>query len=236
MNKSDKNTKNIKNMPEHVAVIMDGNGRWAQAKGFPRIYGHHEGAKRIREIVKVSAELGIKALTLYAFSTENWKRPKNEVNELMSLLSEYLKNEIKKLHKNNIVFRVIGDIAMLKKHIQDMINQGMLLTKDNTGLILNIAINYGARAEIIQAVNKILKDKKRDIFEDDFKEYLYTKDLPDPDLLIRTGGEMRVSNFLLWQIAYSEIMVVQTFWPEFKKKNFFEVLDKYSKRIRRFGG
>ncbi|MFH1714617.1 MAG: isoprenyl transferase [Elusimicrobiota bacterium] len=222
-------------VPAHVAIIMDGNGRWAKSKGFPRIIGHRYGMKRIKDVVKSADEAGVKILTLYAFSTENWKRPKNEVHGLMNLLEIYLKKEINELDKKNVRFRTIGDITALPNDIQQLINNSVKKTEKNTGLILNIALNYGGRSEIVSAVNKICKDRKKAVTEDEFADYLDTKGQADPDLLIRTGGDMRVSNFLLWQIAYSEIVFINKFWPDFKKQDFNSALKEYSSRERRFG-
>jgi undecaprenyl diphosphate synthase len=229
-------------IPVHIAIIMDGNGRWAKKRNLPRIFGHREGAKSVREITTACAELGVKYLTLYAFSTENWKRPENEIKFLFNLLDDYLVKERKTLVKNNIKFRVIGDIKKLPSKIIKKIVYNERITKNNTGLNLILALNYGARSEIINAVNKIANDvksgkiKKNKITEELFNNYLYTKGIPDPDLLIRTSGEMRVSNFLLWQIAYSEIYVTKTLWPDFRKKELLKAINEFNKRERRFGG
>jgi len=229
-------------IPVHIAIIMDGNGRWAKKRNLPRIFGHREGAKSVREITTACAELGVKYLTLYAFSTENWKRPENEIKFLFNLLDDYLVKERKTLIKNNIKFRVIGDIKKLPSNIIKKIVYNERITKNNTGLNLILALNYGARSEIINAVNKIANDvksgkiKKNKITEELFNNYLYTKGIPDPDLLIRTSGEMRVSNFLLWQIAYSEIYVTKTLWPDFRKKELLKAINEFNKRERRFGG
>jgi undecaprenyl diphosphate synthase len=229
-------------IPVHIAIIMDGNGRWAKKRNLPRIFGHREGAKSVREITTACAELGVKYLTLYAFSTENWKRPENEIKFLFNLLDDYLVKERKTLIKNNIKFRVIGDIKKLPSNIIKKIVYNERITKNNTGLNLILALNYGTRSEIINAVNKIANDvksgkiKKNKITEELFNNYLYTKGIPDPDLLIRTSGEMRVSNFLLWQIAYSEIYVTKTLWPDFRKKELLKAINEFNKRERRFGG
>lgn len=229
-------------IPVHIAIIMDGNGRWAKKKNLPRIFGHREGAKSVREITTACAEIGVKYLTLYAFSTENWKRPENEIKFLFNLLDDYLVKERKTLIKNNIKFKVIGDIKKLPPEIVKKIYYNEKMTKNNTGLTLVLALNYGARNEIINAINQIVKDVKSEkikqskITEELFNDYLYTKDIPEPDLLIRTSGEMRVSNFLLWQIAYSEIYVTKTFWPDFRKKELLKAIKEFNKRERRFGG
>jgi undecaprenyl diphosphate synthase len=224
------------NVPKHIAIIMDGNGRWAKEKGYNRIQGHKAGASRVREIVKCSGELGVEVLTLYAFSTENWKRPKEEVNALMELFLHYLKNEIDYLHSNNVIFRTIGNIEVLSSSLQKEIENVINKTKNNTGLILNIAVNYGARNEITRAVNKILQKGVNKITEKDITENLDTAFLSDPDLLIRTGGEFRVSNFLLWQIAYAELKIVPVYWPDFDENVLKNILKEYSLRERRFGG
>jgi undecaprenyl diphosphate synthase len=226
----------MSDIPKHIAIIMDGNGRWAKEKGCSRIHGHKAGSSRVREIVKCSGELGIKVLTLYAFSTENWKRPKDEVKALMELFLHYLKNEIKYLHSNNVVFRTIGDIEVLSSDLKKEIENAVSKTKNNTGLILNIAVNYGSRSEITRAVNNIIKKGLIHITEKDICDNLDTANLPDPDLLIRTGGEFRVSNFLLWQIAYAELKITPIYWPDFDENVFKNILEEYSLRERRFGG
>ncbi len=229
-------------IPNHIAIIMDGNGRWAKKRNLPRIFGHKEGAKSVREITQACVKLGVRYLTLYAFSTENWKRPKNEIKFLMRLLKEYLNNERKTLIKNNIRFKVIGNRNKLARDIIKKIEETEELTQKNTSLTLIIALNYGSRDEIINAVNEIIKDikngklVKEKISENIFKNYLYTKDIPDPDLLIRTSGEMRISNFLLWQIAYTELYVTKTLWPDFKAKDLMKAIYEFNKRERRFGG
>jgi len=231
-----------KNIPQHIAVIMDGNGRWAARRGVPRIEGHRAGIKAARETIQAAGDLGIKVLTLYTFSTENWKRPKAEVSALFSLLEHYLASEGDKLLKNNIRFRVMGRLRELPDSLRSKLEAEVEKTKDNTGLILNLALNYGGRPEIIDAVRDVAKDVlggKIDpggIDEKSFAGYLYTRGLPDPDLLIRTSGEFRVSNFLLWQIAYSEICVVEKLWPDFKKEDFEKCVLDYQARERRFGG
>jgi len=230
-----------KKLPKHIGIIMDGNGRWARRRGLPRVAGHRIGVKTVKEIVKACTNLGIKALTLYAFSVENWKRPKTEVKVLMGLLDVYCRREIPDLNKNNIRFNIIGRIEQLPASVQKGLKVAMDATRDNTGLILTLALNYGGRAEIIDAVKSVLQDVKNgrvkagEIDEDLFSNYLYTKDLPELDLLIRTSNEMRISNFLLWQISYSELYITETLWPDFKKKNLEKAIEDYQKRDRRFG-
>lgn len=222
---------------KHVAIIMDGNGRWAELRGLSRIEGHREGVKRVGDIINASIGLDLKALTLYVFSMENWQRPKNEVNALMSLLILYLKNEMKKLAKDNIVFRVIGNIEKLPQNIQTLLKDFELLTRGNNGLLLTAAISYGGREEILRAVKRMMKDglTPEEINENTFENYLYTKGLPPPDLIIRTSGEMRLSNFLLWQSAYSELYFTETMWPDFTKDEFIAAIGEYQRRERRFG-
>lgn len=230
------------NIPHHVAIIMDGNGRWAKARHLPKIAGHQAGAKSVREAITAAKELGIKCLTLYTFSTENWKRPKAEIGALFRLLEEYLDKEEAGLNKNNIRFSVSGDIEALPNPIREKLSRVIESTKNNTSLTLNLALNYGARNEILNAVRRISSDIREgrlavdDINENLFSSYLYTKGLPDPDLLIRTSGECRVSNFLLWQIAYAELYIVKKFWPDFKKADFKKAVSEYGRRERRFGG
>ena len=232
----------LSNIPQHVAIIMDGNGRWAKERNLPRTMGHKAGVETIRRIIKESDRLGIKYITLYAFSTENWKRPKDEVDALMKLLVQYLKSEIKNLHENNVRLRVLGDITELPNHCEIEINDAIELTKNNSGLVLNIAFNYGGRDEIIRAVKNIVTDvengklKDKNIDEDIFNKYLYTKEIPDPDLIIRPSGEQRISNFLLWQCAYSEFWYSNVNWPDFKEDNLREAILDYQKRNRRYGG
>lgn len=229
-------------LPKHVAIIMDGNGRWAEKRHLPRIAGHREGMERVKEIVKVASNLGIKYLSLYAFSTENWKRPKDEIDGLMRLLVQYLRNELNALNKNNVKIIVLGDISKLPNTPQNEIIKAVNRTKDNTGMVLNIALNYGGRNEIIKSVKDILKDYKMgkididSLDEDLFKKYLYTKDQPDPDLLIRPSGELRISNFMLYQIAYTEFWFSDIYWPDFKEEDFYKAIIDYQKRDRRFGG
>lgn len=229
-------------IPKHVAIIMDGNGRWAKKRGLPRAIGHRAGVETIRDIVKASSNIGIKYITLYAFSTENWKRPKDEVNSLMSLLIEFLKKEIKELHESNVVVRAIGDISKLPDKCIEELNRAYELTKNNKGLCLILALNYGSRDEIKQAVINIAGEVKKgtislnDINEKLIGDNLYTKGIPDPDLLIRPSGEYRLSNYLLWQIAYTELWYSKVYWPDFKPMHLYEAIIDYQNRDRRFGG
>lgn len=229
------------NIPEHIAIIMDGNGRWATKHSLPRLAGHHEGINSVREITRVCGELGVKHLTLYTFSTENWQRPKKEVSALMKLLLNTIREEIKSLHENEVKLTTIGDLDVLPNSAYDGIQEGIELTKNNGGLNLILALNYGARQEIIIAIKKIIKQVElaeiniEQVKEKTVSENLYTKDVRDPDLLIRTGGENRVSNFLLWQLAYSELYMTDTFWPEFREFHLFEAILNFQKRERRFG-
>lgn len=232
----------MKNIPRHVAIIMDGNGRWAARRGLPRMAGHRQGVKSAREAVKAAGDLGVKVLTLYTFSTENWKRPRREIEMLFRMLEEYIDKESDKLDKNNIRFSVIGRIEELPAVLKAKLKKTADRTKNNTGLTLNLALNYGGRPEIIDAVRKVASDAKEgriavgDISEEKFSSYLYTENLPDPDLMIRTSGEYRLSNFLLWQLAYAELYVTKKLWPDFNKNDFKKAVDEYSRRERRFGG
>ena len=229
-------------LPRHVAVIMDGNGRWAKLRHKPRVEGHRAGIASVRDVVETSARLGLQVLTLYAFSVENWKRPQSEVTTLMGLLKRYLRSELDTLLRNNIRFRVIGRMEELPADVQDELRRGMERTADRSGLLFNIALNYGGRTEITDAVRRLAADVaagRREpgaIDEDTLSSYLYTAGLPDPDLLIRTSGEMRVSNFLLWQIAYAEIWVTDVLWPDFRRKHLLQAVADYQKRERRYGG
>ena len=229
------------NIPKHVAIILDGNGRWAKSKGMPRNYGHTMGAKNVETVCQAADELGIKYLTLYAFSTENWNRPENEVNALMTLLESYLKNCIRTADKNNMRVRMIGDASRLSEKFQKRIAELEEASRDNTGLNLTIAINYGSRDEMIRAMKKMADDRdhgvisKDDIGEELFASYLDTKELPDPDLLIRTSGEQRLSNYLLWQLAYSEFYFTDVPWPDFHKAELEKAVRAYNNRDRRFG-
>jgi undecaprenyl diphosphate synthase len=225
-------------LPAHIAVIMDGNGRWAAQRHLPRVEGHRAGIESVRETVEGSARLGIKVLTLYAFSVENWKRPATEVSTLMLLLKRYLRSELNTLLRNNIRFKVIGRIEDLSRDIQRELRDAEEKTASNAGMQFNIALNYGGRAEIVEAARRMLVDgvTPEQIDEPRFSSYLYTAGQPDPDLLIRTSGEMRVSNFLLWQIAYAEIWVTDTLWPDFRQQHLLEAILAYQKRDRRYGG
>jgi undecaprenyl diphosphate synthase len=230
------------NMPVHIAIIMDGNGRWAKRRGLSRSLGHREGANALRKVTEYCNDLGIKYLTVYAFSTENWKRPKNEVDKLMELLLEYLKNADKDLAGKNVRIKVIGDKSGLSQDIQKQIDRVEKNTQSNTGLVLNIALNYGSRNEILHTVKSIIKDCKdgklalESVDEQLFSKRLYTDGIPDPDLLIRPSGEQRISNFLLWQLAYTELWYSNILWPDFRKKHLLEAIKDYQNRNRRFGG
>src|SRR4051794_35242306 len=225
-------------LPQHVAVIMDGNGRWAAQRHLPRVEGHRAGIESVREVVEGSARLGIGVLTLYAFSVENWKRPVTEVSTLMMLLKRYLRLELQTLLKNDIRFRVIGRAGDLATDIRRELAAAEEKTASNAGMLFNIALNYGGRAEIVEAARRLLEAGVRpeELDEERFAGMLYTAGQPDPDLLIRTSGEMRVSNFLLWQIAYAEIWVTETLWPDFRKQHLLEAILAYQKRDRRYGG
>jgi undecaprenyl diphosphate synthase len=230
------------NLPRHVAIIMDGNGRWAKERHLPRIEGHRAGADSARIIIRTAGELGIKYLTLYAFSVENWNRPKDEVDALMKYLIHYLKTETPELNKNNVRLEVIGQIYRLPENVQEHLKRSITTLSRNNGLTLVMALSYGGRTEIVDAVRSIAaKAKSReldpaDITEEVFAQHLYTRNLPDPDLLIRTSGEMRVSNFLLWQISYAELVITPTLWPDFRKPQLYAALEEYHRRHRRFGG
>lgn len=226
-------------IPKHIAIIMDGNGRWAKKRGLPRTMGHKAGAETIRKILRECDDLGVKYLTLYAFSTENWKRPKEEVNAIMRLLVEFLRKEIKELHENNVKITTIGDLTKIPGYCQDEIAMAKDLTKDNTGTILNVAFNYGGRDEILRAIKKCLEDKSLsvdDLTEEKFEQYLDTASMPDPDIIIRPSGEQRISNYLLWQCAYSEFWYSNINWPDFKANDLRKAIYDYQNRDRRFGG
>jgi len=229
------------NLPAHIAIIMDGNGRWAKQRSLPRFAGHREGINSVREITRVCGEIGIKHLTLYTFSKENWDRPQTEVSALMKLLLTSIRKEIKNLHKNKVKLTTIGAFQDLPKSARQGIEEGIELTKDNTGLNLNLALSYGSRQEIMQAIQHIAemvdlgKLKIGDVNMEQFENLLYTNKMPDPDFLIRTGGEFRVSNFLLWQIAYTEIHVTDAYWPAFREKELLEAIVDFQSRERRFG-
>ena len=230
----------LKRLPDHIAIIMDGNGRWAKKTGQPRLFGHKNGVKAVHRVTEACAEMGIKYLSLYAFSTENWNRPIAEVTGLMSLLVETLKVELKTLTKNNIKLSTIGDLSKLPTKTQEVLKQAILDTKMNDGLHLILALNYSSRWEIISAINAMLTDfdtqhKKGPIDEMQFVQYLNTANIPDPELLIRTSGEHRISNFLLWQLAYCELYFTETLWPDFSKENLYEAIIDYQSRERRFG-
>src|SRR5438132_3066242 len=229
---------NFEQLPAHVAIIMDGNGRWAAQRHLPRVEGHRAGIDSVRDVVETSARLGIGVLTLYAFSVENWKRPRAEVNTLMMLLKRYIRLELSTLLKNNIQFRVIGRSEELSPDVQHELEIGVRQTAGNTGMLFNIALNYGGRAEIVDAARRAIASgiAPDDLDERRFSDFLYTAGQPDPDLLIRTSGEMRISNFLLWQIAYSEIWVTDTLWPDFRRRDLLRALVAYQKRERRYGG
>ena len=229
---------NFDQRPSHIAIIMDGNGRWAAQRHLPRVEGHRAGIDSVRDVVETSARLGIDVLTLYAFSVENWKRPRAEVNTLMMLLKRYIRLELGTLLKNNIHFKVIGRAEELAPDVRDELEIGIRQTAGNSGMLFNIALNYGGRAEIIDAARRAIAEgiAAEDLDERRFGDLLYTAGQPDPDLLIRTSGEMRVSNFLLWQIAYSEIWVTETLWPDFRRRDLLEAVLAYQKRDRRYGG
>tara|TARA_X000001036_G_scaffold144758_1_gene137611 strand:+ start:362 stop:1102 length:741 start_codon:yes stop_codon:yes gene_type:complete len=241
MNKLLKNKILEGDIPSHIAIIMDGNGRWARKRSLPRLAGHREGINSVREITRVCGEIGVKYLTLYTFSTENWKRPPSEVSALMKLLLNTIKIEVKQLHKNNVQFSIIGELDTLPKSTAKGLVEGVELTQNNNGLNLCLAINYGSRKEILDAVKSIAKKYKSGdieinrINETYFNKELYTKDIPDPDLMIRTSGEFRLSNFLLWQSAYTEIYMTDILWPNFREKELIEAIYDYQNRERRFG-
>jgi len=229
------------NLPNHIAIIMDGNGRWANIRGLPRISGHRQGVKTVRKITELCGDLGIQTLTLFTFSSENWKRPLKEVGALMKLLLNSLRKEVKDLNKNNVRFTVIGDMKKFDRKIQKELIEALDKTKDNSGINLNLALSYGGRQEILCATRTLVEKvilgeiEIKDINENLFSKMLYTKDLRDPDLLIRTGGECRISNFLLWQIAYTEIHITDRYWPEFDKEDLMKAIYEYQNRDRRFG-
>ena len=225
------------NLPKHIAITMDGNGRWAKDKGKLRIFGHQHGVKAVRETVEAAAEIGIKFLTLYAFSTENWKRSEREVNALMTLLISTISKETKTLMKNDICLNAIGNLSQLPKKCEQELEQAIEKTKNNKRMTLILALSYSGRWEIVNAVNKIMKEKnlRKELTEEAFQQYLNTKGVPDPELLIRTSGEHRISNFLLWQIAYCELYFTDTLWPDFRKEDLLKAIIDYQKRERRFG-
>jgi undecaprenyl diphosphate synthase len=229
------------NLPAHIAIIMDGNGRWARKRGLPRTAGHRAGVKAVKKVVKAAGELGIRVLTLFTFSQENWKRPKSEVSAIMKLLYETTKREINELDENNVKLITTGRIEELSPKRRQILQEAMEQTNDNTGLVLNLALNYGGRTEILDAVKRIAADVREnklnsnELNEEKFSGYLYTNGLPDPDLLIRTSGEMRISNFLLWQTSYTELYITDVLWPNFTAKDFYEAIWDYQNRERRFG-
>lgn len=228
-------------IPSHIAIIMDGNGRWAKKKGLPRVAGHKRGVDTVREIVEACAQIGVKYLTLYTFSTENWKRPKDEVSTLMRLLLKSLKDRVKELNKNDIRLTTIGEITKLPLEVQKQLKTDIERTKNNKKMVLNLALSYSGRWELVQAVKQISQKSKEgkilptDITEETISNYLTTKDIPDPELLIRTSGEFRVSNFLLWQIAYSEFVITDVYWPDFSREHLYDAISQFQKRERRFG-
>jgi len=228
-------------LPSHIAIIMDGNGRWAKKRGLPRIAGHKAGVKTVKRIVRASGELSLRYLTLYTFSQENWKRPKEEVSAIMNLLYETTKREMNELDENNVRLITTGRIEEFSPRKREILQKAREKTKDNTGLTLNLALNYSGRMEILDAVKRIIQDAQQTKIQDGqldeklFSTYLYTKDLPDPDLLIRTSGEMRLSNFLLWQTSYTELYVTEVLWPDFSVKDFYEAILDFQERERRFG-
>ncbi len=232
---------NPQNLPQHIAIIMDGNGRWAALKRLPRIEGHRRGIQSVREIVTLSRELGIKALTLYAFSNENWNRPLSEISPLMMLLEKYLQKELKTMMEGGIRFRTIGQIDRLPDQVTRLIQRVEEKTKGNKEMTLILALSYGGRSEVVDAIKRVIEDIKtdklsiKDLDEERFSNYLYTRDFPDPDLMIRTGGEIRTSNFLPWQLVYTELYFTQTFWPDFGKRELLSSILAYQKRNRRFG-
>jgi undecaprenyl diphosphate synthase len=236
------NQIDVTRLPRHVAVIMDGNGRWAKRRHLPRVAGHRAGVEAVRATVETSARLGIEFLTLYAFSVENWKRPPFEIEALMTFLKEYLRKELENIHRNNIRFETIGQISDLDESVQFELRSAIRKTANNTGMTLSVALNYGGRVEILDACRALLDRclaegrPPSSLTEADIARHLYTNNLPDPDLLVRTSGEMRISNFLLWQIAYSEIYVTDVLWPDFRRADFFEAIIDYQKRERRYGG
>jgi undecaprenyl diphosphate synthase len=241
-NKTSSVELDMNNIPNHIAIIMDGNGRWAKERNLPRTIGHKAGIETIRDIVRECSKLGVKYLTLYAFSTENWRRPVDEVNTLMKLLVEYLRGEFEELHSNNVIINSIGDVSKLPQLCQKELREAYEKTKNNKGLILNLALNYGGRDDITNAFKKMYKDikfgrlKEDDISEQVISRYLYTAGIPDPDIIIRPSGEQRLSNFLLWQCAYSEFWTSNIKWPDFRKEHLHQAISDYQKRDRRFGG
>ncbi|MFQ6015916.1 MAG: isoprenyl transferase [Anaerolineae bacterium] len=227
----------LSKIPQHVAIIMDGNGRWAREQGLPRLAGHRAGTENIRRVLRACVEFGIKILTIYAFSTENWERPVEEVRGLMRILEQVIQREVKELHKNGVQLRHLGRLEGLSEELKKAVLDAIELTKNNDRLILNVAFNYGGRAEILDAARQVVADgvEAEDLDEEIFNRYLYTAGLPDPDLIIRTGGEMRLSNFLIWQAAYAEYYATPTYWPDFDEEELYGALLAYDQRERRFG-
>jgi undecaprenyl diphosphate synthase len=223
-------------LPRHVAIIMDGNGRWAKARGLPRVAGHREGVNSAREIVRACGELGVEVLTLYTFSAENWRRPLHEIEALMRLLVQTIGAEVEHLKQNNVRLQTIGRTKDLALPVRVALNRAMRETESCTGLILNLALSYGGRQELVDAVRELVKSGKKRITEENLAAHLYTAGLPDPDLLIRTSGELRISNFLLWQLAYAEIVVTDVLWPDFRKSQLLAAFEEFGHRHRRFGG
>nr|WP_134700405.1 isoprenyl transferase [Ammoniphilus sp. YIM 78166] len=232
----------LDNIPQHIAIIMDGNGRWAKKRGLPRVAGHRAGMKTVKEITRAADDIGVKALTLYAFSTENWKRPKDEVEYLMRLPQEYLLSELNELIEQNVQVRMLGNKDQLPDYTMNAVFEAQEKTKQNTGLVLNFALNYGSRDEMLHAIRCIAQEVKndnldiQDISEQTMNQYLFTEGLPDPDLLIRTSGEVRLSNFMLWQLAYSELWFSEVYWPDFTREEFYQAIFEYQHRSRRYGG
>lgn len=229
-------------IPEHIAIIMDGNGRWAKKRGLPRVAGHRQGMEAIKRCLEGLREIEVKYLTLFAFSTENWRRPKAEVDFLMDLPGQFINRELDTIMENNIRLGIIGDVSGLPRHTQSAVAEGIQATKDNTGLVLNFALNYGAREEILQAARQLYQDFKarnlnpEAITSEDFEDRLYTRGMPCPDLVIRTSGEIRISNFMLWQIAYSELCFLDILWPDFNQYHLYKAIEQFQRRHRRFGG
>ncbi|MEK4761515.1 isoprenyl transferase [Viridibacillus sp. FSL E2-0187] len=249
--KSDKQNRNLQErisdmtgeiVPKHIAIIMDGNGRWAKKRAMPRVAGHHEGMKNVRKITRAANRIGVQALTLYAFSTENWKRPKMEVEFLMRLPEEFLTSFLPELMELNIRIAMIGEMDSLPEHTQNAVKKAMKETEKNTGMVLNFALNYGSRSEILSAVQQLVQKAQdgeltvEDITEDSISTHLMTSELPEPDLLIRTSGEIRLSNFMLWQLAYTEFWFTDTLWPDFDEHSLLDAVNDYQKRNRRYGG
>ena len=234
---TDKTLESLKKIPTHVAIIMDGNGRWALERGLPRLSGHRAGTENLREVIESCAEFGIKYLTIYAFSTENWKRPKEEIQGLMRIFKNMIDRELQNLHENGVQLRHIGSLDKIDKELQKRVKEAIQLTKDNQTLVLNVAFNYGGRDEILQAVKKIIDNGHdgEDLDAEEFSKYLYTADSPDPDLIIRTSGEYRCSNFMIWQGAYSEWYFTPTYWPDFNREELLNALVAYNQRDRRYG-